>query len=260
MAERSKAPDSRVQLFVLTERSGPRMRAWVRIPLLTKTFYFIFTGTGCNGAYLEDTNKVSNWIGAKSSQEVIIDPEFGAFGDNGCIDFIKTEIDQELDTNSLLPKSFTYEKYFAGKYIGELARLILVKLNPTKFKGFQEKDSFTAAMLSNLLQDGANFEEILNLPLNEDDKKIIKQVCHVLSERCALLVAIPIAVFIERMDRKDNVGIAVTGSLYKLHPTLKSSLEKYIGKMVRGRKFHTFLSDDGSGKGAGLVAAIAQRI
>ena len=39
MAERSKAPDSRAQLFVLTERSGPRMRAWVRIPLLTKTFF-----------------------------------------------------------------------------------------------------------------------------------------------------------------------------------------------------------------------------
>ena len=42
MAERSKAPDSRVALFVLTERSGPRMWAWVRIPLLTKTFFAFF--------------------------------------------------------------------------------------------------------------------------------------------------------------------------------------------------------------------------
>ena len=42
MAERSKAPDSRAQLFVLTERSGPRMWAWVRIPLLTKTFFLSF--------------------------------------------------------------------------------------------------------------------------------------------------------------------------------------------------------------------------
>ena len=66
--------------------------------------------------YLEDANKINNWYGGKQDgvKEVIIDPEFGAFGDNGCIDFIKTDFDRELDANSLLPKSFTYEKYFAA--------------------------------------------------------------------------------------------------------------------------------------------------
>ena len=38
MAERSKAPDSRVRLFPSQEYSGPRMWAWVRIPLLTNVF------------------------------------------------------------------------------------------------------------------------------------------------------------------------------------------------------------------------------
>ena len=40
MAERSKAPDSRVTSLPLKtkEHSGPRMWAWVRIPLLTKVF------------------------------------------------------------------------------------------------------------------------------------------------------------------------------------------------------------------------------
>ena len=37
--------------------------------------------------------------------EVIVDPEFGAFGDNGCIDFVRTKYDNQLDKNSLLPKS-----------------------------------------------------------------------------------------------------------------------------------------------------------
>ena len=39
MAERSKAPDSRyiiLALFYRVEYSGPRMWAWVQIPLLTK--------------------------------------------------------------------------------------------------------------------------------------------------------------------------------------------------------------------------------
>lgn len=35
MAERSKAPDSRGETLSSTEHSGPRMWAWVRIPLLT---------------------------------------------------------------------------------------------------------------------------------------------------------------------------------------------------------------------------------
>ena len=35
--------------------------------------------------------------------QVIIDPEMGAFGDNGCIDFIRTQWDDEMDKMSLLP-------------------------------------------------------------------------------------------------------------------------------------------------------------
>ena len=43
MAERSKAPDSREYSSLLwSEHSGPRMRAWVRIPLLTQTFCFSY--------------------------------------------------------------------------------------------------------------------------------------------------------------------------------------------------------------------------
>ena len=37
------------------------------------------------------------------SGQVIIDPEMGAFGDNGCIDFIRTQWDNEMDKKSLLP-------------------------------------------------------------------------------------------------------------------------------------------------------------
>ena len=49
---------------------------------------------------------MSRWGGAGAGDHgdrVIIDPEMGAFGDNGCIDFIKTEWDTQLDKGSLLP-------------------------------------------------------------------------------------------------------------------------------------------------------------
>ena len=43
MAERSKAPDSRLNTFPAhngSGRSGLRMEAWVRIPLLTMLYFF----------------------------------------------------------------------------------------------------------------------------------------------------------------------------------------------------------------------------
>ena len=64
----------------------------------------LILGTGCNGAYLESAANVPHWEGDRhGAQEVIIDPEFGAFGDNGCIDFLKTDFDRTLDAASLLP-------------------------------------------------------------------------------------------------------------------------------------------------------------
>ena len=43
MAERSKAPDSRLNSLVQQncQHSGPQQRAWVQIPLLTCLLYFI---------------------------------------------------------------------------------------------------------------------------------------------------------------------------------------------------------------------------
>jgi len=58
-----------------------------------------------------------------------MDIEWGAFGDNGVLDFIKTDYDRAVDNTSLLPKSFTFEKYIAGKYLGEIVRVILLKMN-----------------------------------------------------------------------------------------------------------------------------------
>ena len=57
MAERSKAPDSRDSSSMTNmEYSGPRMWAWVRIPLLTVTF-FLFTFL----TLLHKVNAITSW-------------------------------------------------------------------------------------------------------------------------------------------------------------------------------------------------------
>ncbi|GFU54676.1 hexokinase-1 [Nephila pilipes] len=55
-------------------------------------------GTGCNAAYFERVERIVKWEGKHPGiDEVIIDIEWGAFGDNGVLDFMKTEIDKDVD-------------------------------------------------------------------------------------------------------------------------------------------------------------------
>lgn len=237
----------------------------------------LILGTGCNGAYIEKVDAVKRWEGERyDAQEVIVDPEFGAFGDNGCIDFVKSEFDIELDRASLLPGKYTYEKYIGGKFCGELVRLALKKLSTNGLlfvesglsEAFDRVDAFSTADMSavesdNIANGTKNTENILkrlDQSFTKTDVEVVKFVCALMTERVALLAAVPVACLINRMG-KDMASVAVTGSVYRLHPRLKLVLEKYIGRMVdEAREFKTFLSDDGSGKGAALIAAIAKRL
>lgn len=65
-------------------------------------------GTGSNAAFLERAQRVHHWEGERHNEKnVIIDIEWGAFGDKGSIDFIRTAYDKEVDSTSLMTKSFT---------------------------------------------------------------------------------------------------------------------------------------------------------
>jgi len=233
----------------------------------------VLLSTGSNGAYLEKVERIERWeSGSKEGLEyVIVDPEWGAFGDNGSIDFIKTEWDRILDENSLLPASFTYEKYFAGKYFGELVRIVFVSLYekgmlqdcPAKLN---EKDSITTEDASKISEDILNEKtentvtllERLGCNTDKDMIAILQYIVELLTERTSILVATPMAFFLERIDRPMTT-IAASGSMYKHHPSLKGKIIDKMTKMT-DKKFNFGLSDDGSGRGAGLVAAIAQRL
>ena len=61
------------------------------------------------------------------------------------------------------------------------------------------------------------------------------------------------------MTRAEETVVAVTWSLYKLHPTLSLRLENYTDRLTN-LPFSYQLSEDGSGRGVDLVAAIATRL
>ncbi|KAG5318359.1 HXK2 Hexokinase, partial [Acromyrmex heyeri] len=237
----------------------------------------LILGTGSNACYLERADRVEHWETERHGErEVIIDIEWGAFGDNGVLDFIKTDFDRENDANSLIVNSFTFEKYIAGKYLGEVVRVILAKLTKERllFVGDSTSDSLltpgnlTTDLVSHIEQDSldggdSNTKEILakfGIIPDEDDIRIVQYVCEVASNRAALLVSICLASLIDRID-KEQVTIAVDGSLYKHHPRLEGWMKQYISLLCTpGRKFKLIHAEDGSGKGAALVSAIAHRL
>lgn len=74
----------------------------------------LIVGTGSNAAYLEDIDKVELITARKLSGElsedevakasnVVINMEWGAFGDCGELDYYRTEYDEALDNESLRP-------------------------------------------------------------------------------------------------------------------------------------------------------------
>ena len=93
----------------------------------------------------------------------------------------------------------------------------------------------------------------------DDDVKIIKYVCALISVRNALLLSCALSTILERMD-KPSATIAVDGSVYKKHPKMHKLMTNFIGQLAPGIKFKMILAEDGSGKGAGLVAAVAMKL
>ena len=62
----------------------------------------LILGTGSNACYVENLDNVKTWTGDKNDpKQVIINMEWGAFGDNGCLNFLRTEYDIEVDKMSL---------------------------------------------------------------------------------------------------------------------------------------------------------------
>lgn len=69
---------------------------------IIKAFAFCL-GTGSNACYVEKTENCELFDGEPGKEELLINTEWGAFGDDGALDFVRTEFDRDVDTNSINP-------------------------------------------------------------------------------------------------------------------------------------------------------------
>ncbi|XP_066948629.1 hexokinase-2-like [Macrobrachium rosenbergii] len=230
-------------------------------------------GTGCNGCYIEKVKNIEKWQGKHWEDEMIVDIEWGAFGDNGVLDFIKTKWDIAVDDQSLLVRSYTFEKYFAGKYLGDLFREVLLTLAKDglfcvhSLGKLATHGSITTTNVSDIEEDSLKGSanktrevlENVDLSFDEDDLLVAKYIAGILSYRGCILVSILIGLLLKRMERP-HCTVAIDGSLFRCHPRFKPLLEKLISELAPGRSFDLRLAHDGSGKGAALAASIAERL
>ncbi|NXI59359.1 HXK2 protein, partial [Chloroceryle aenea] len=258
----------------------------------------LIVGTGTNACYMEEMQNVGTVEGEQG--RMCINMEWGAFGDNGCLDDFFTDFDRLVDEKSINVGKQRFEKLISGMYLGEIVRHILLALVEKQllFRGkpcpkLQTKNIFQTKFLSTIElvmpppahgtgtvmgmvvlmvllvwhSDGLGLQQVqtilrdLELQATFEDSVLVQEVCQTVSLRAAQLCAAGLAAVVEKM--RENRGLAqlsvtvgVDGTLYKMHPHFAQQLQQTLRDLAPNCTVTFLLSEDGSGKGAALVAAV----
>lgn len=229
----------------------------------------VINGTGTNACYLEEITKVQKWLGPMHHRRVIINTEWGSFGENGELRDLTTSIDSLVDTQSINPGRQIFEKAISGMYLGKVVRLLICKASEQKliFNGdmpaqLKQEDTFPSSYISySYVKEKfiPMFFEKFGYQLSEEQYEQIKKVCDVVSRRSAAFCAAGLAAILNRIDCPKGV-IAADGSMFRRHPYFVPYVQDVLRKLVRPRDFRIILVDDGSGKGAALAACVASSL
>lgn len=233
----------------------------------------LIVGTGSNACYVEKVKNVQcaipgNYVPEKP--HMLINTEWGAFGEGGVLDFVVTEFDQAIDDQSINKEKQLFEKMISGMYMGELTRLVLEKcvdagllFGGKSAPDLKKRGKFFTKYVSEIENDPkgkyTNCREVLAelgiRNVSDQDCENIRYVCSVVSRRAAHLASAGIATLLNRMA-EDHVTVGIDGSVYRFHPHFHDLMTEKISQL-QSHKFDLMLSEDGSGRGAALVAAVA---
>uniref|UniRef100_A0A673A381 Hexokinase-2 n=1 Tax=Sphaeramia orbicularis TaxID=375764 RepID=A0A673A381_9TELE len=237
----------------------------------------LIVGTGTNACYMEQMRNLELQDGDEG--RMCVNTEWGAFGDDGALEDLRTDIDREIDAGSLNPGKQLFEKMISGMYMGELVRLILVKMAKEKllFQGKATaellttgsfKTTYVYAIENEKLEGLAAAENVLQglgLDPAVEDCIATQRVCQIVSTRAAHLCAATLAAVLRQVRdnkaaEKLRTTIGVDGSVYKNHPQFSRRLHKMVRRLVPDCDVRFLLSQDGSAKGAAMVTAVAYRL
>ncbi|KAE9418478.1 hypothetical protein Angca_005099, partial [Angiostrongylus cantonensis] len=252
----------------------------------------VIIGTGTNASYMESTKAIlyglQNATVEYPHEEMIIDTEWGGFGDRGEAEYIFTQYDKIVDERSDHPGVNSLDKLVAGMCMGEIVRLVLEKLCTHKvlFGGNGSKmlytiGSFPTKYISEILHDDcgsyANTRQIMDELGVDDytfsDMLLFREVCLVVSRRSAYLSAADIHSLISTILNEVKRAVHPSRTDQRQAPCLQFSsvvFHSLLGFLLCEiqssfsicfcLQFKIVQTGDGSGKGAALIAAIVTRV
>lgn len=159
-------------------------------------------------------------------------------------------------------------------YMGELVRLVIITLvnegflfNGILSEKMKTRYEFVTKYVSEIESQADGIHSLtreilteMGIPkVTDEECAIVRYICELVSRRSARLVASSLASLILRIGDVD-VTIGVDGSVYRFHPRFHDLMTEAVKELVPASyKFQFVLSEDGSGRGAALVAAVAAR-
>uniref|UniRef100_A0ABI7Y861 hexokinase n=1 Tax=Felis catus TaxID=9685 RepID=A0ABI7Y861_FELCA len=236
----------------------------------------LIVGTGSNACYMEEMKNVEMLEGDEG--RMCINMEWGAFGDNGCLDDIRTLYDRLVDEYSLNAGKQRFEKMISGMYLGEIVRNILIDFTKKGFlfrgqisEPLKTRGIFQTKYLSQIESDRLALLQVrailqqLGLNSTCDDSILVKTVCGVVSKRAAQLCGAGMAAVVDKIRENRgldhlSVTVGVDGTLYKLHPHFSRIMHQTVQELSPNCNVSFLLSEDGSGKGAALITAVGVRL
>lgn len=239
-------------------------------------------GTGCNAAYMEDCGSIPKLehMNLPPDTPMAINCEWGAF-DNEHKVLPRTMYDKIIDRDSPRPGQQSFEKMIAGLYLGEVFRLVLVDLHEQRdCKIFEDQDisklkkaySLDSAFLAeieedpfeNLEETRNHFQNILGIACNKPELELIRRLAELIGTRSARLSACGVAAICKKKGwEKAHVG--ADGTVFNKYPHFKARGAQALREILdwpakKGRKqedpIEILPSEDGSGVGAALIAAL----
>lgn len=237
----------------------------------------IILGTGTNAAYVERASNILKWEGSKEG-EMVVNMEWGGFGsgEGGRRLLPIMDVDQLLDAATPNMTKQRFEKMISGEYLGEMARLTLMRLAreggvwtgdaaPGSGSPLVHTWKFKSEYMSPIATDTTeNLDEVDRVLTEQfhvagstlEDRKVVQLVCELVAKRAARLVAAALAAVVAKMGH-DGLGCSagIDGSVYRLYPGFRRWVQEALLELECPVKVD--LANDGSGQGAALIAFMA---
>lgn len=151
---------------------------------------------------------------SENAPEMILNTEWGSFGDRNPDYLPRTLYDNRVNRESVNPGVHIFEKMVSGLYLGEIARNVILDFVDRRLL-FDNADldelnvpySFEASYMSTIESDTTPelddvkhiVESIMNVSsTTREDREIVKRICELVGQRAARLVAAAISAVIEK--------------------------------------------------------------